>query len=141
MQGKCKRQAIGIAKSKRRCWDGHVATLHHMSASRILPHPALKQADQAVWNALREPAGAALIFVVGPTGVGKTTLLTQIEKRLLDLALSQGEHCRTSLPTLKLDAVSPALTQFKWGDYYQRALLLLQEPRVEYTVDYRRPIP
>ena len=26
-------------------------------------HPALKQADQAVWNTLREPAGASLIFV------------------------------------------------------------------------------
>jgi hypothetical protein len=42
---------------------------------------------------------------------------------------------------LKLDAVSPALTQFKWGDYYQRALLLLQEPHVEYAVDYRRQVP
>jgi hypothetical protein len=85
-------------------------------------HPALKKADQAVWNALREPAGAALVFVVGPTGVGKTTLLTQIEKRLIELASSQGNPQPSSLPTLRLDAVSPALTQFKWGGNYSGAL-------------------
>lgn len=31
--------------------------------------------------------------------------------------------------------------QFKWGDYYQRALLLLQESRVEYTVEHRLLAP
>jgi hypothetical protein len=73
--------------------------------------------------------------------VGKTTLPTQIEKRLIDLATTPGDRSNSHIPTLKLDAVSPALTQFKWGDYYQRALLLLQEPPVEYAVDYRRQVP
>jgi Cdc6-like AAA superfamily ATPase len=102
-------------------------------------HPALKLADQAVWNALREPAGASLIFVFGPTGVGKTTLLAQVEKRLLGCLSEERE--RGHFPVLRLDAVSPALNHFQWGDYYQRALVLLQDPFVEYTVDYRRHLP
>src|SRR5260370_12899170 len=105
--------------------------------SYTVAHPALKQADQAVWNVLREPAGAALIFVVGPTGVGKTTLLAQIEKRLIELAMTQDHAEYSRLAALKLDAVSPALTQFKWADYYQRALLLLQQPQIEYAVSDR----
>ncbi len=104
-------------------------------------HPALKQADQAVWNTLREPAGASLVFVFGPTGVGKTTLLAQIEKRLMEMAAAAGADQAGRCPALRLDAVSPALNQFKWGDYYQRALLLLQEPSVQYTLDYHRPLP
>jgi hypothetical protein len=122
--------------------------LHQAPESRLayfkaytVAHPALKQADQAVWNALREPAGAALIFVFGPTGVGKTTLLTQIEKRLMALRSSQGTAEPGLLPALRVDAVSPALNHFKWGDYYQRALCLLREPVVEYTVDYHKHVP
>jgi energy-coupling factor transporter ATP-binding protein EcfA2 len=104
-------------------------------------HPALKQADQAVWNALREPSGASLVFVFGPTGVGKTTLLAQIEKRLMDLSFSGEHQGKNHLPALRLDAVSPALNLFKWSDYYQRALMLLREARVEYTVDYSHNFP
>ena len=38
----------------------------------VIAHPRLKQVDAALSRAIREPAGAALVFVYGPTGVGKT---------------------------------------------------------------------
>lgn len=105
-------------------------------------HPALSAADKAVWNALREPAGASLIFVFGPTGVGKTTLLSHIEKRLIEQALPRLEQDHCHIPVIRLDAVAPAAPQFRWADYYQRALLTLREPLINDKIDYhmRQPI-
>jgi energy-coupling factor transporter ATP-binding protein EcfA2 len=105
-------------------------------------HPLLDQADKAVWNALREPAGALLVFVFGPTGVGKTTLLAHIEKRLVEAALLRMREDQNHVPVLRLDAVAPALQQFRWADYYQRGLMALHEPLIDYKVDYhlRQPI-
>jgi hypothetical protein len=105
-------------------------------------HPALAAADQAVWNAIREPAGALLIFVFGPTGVGKTTLLAHIEKRLIEQALLRMEQDPMHIPSIRLEAVAPALQQFRWADYYQRALAALHEPLIDHKIDYhaRQPI-
>jgi len=105
-------------------------------------HPALAAADKAVWNAIREPAGALLIFVFGPTGVGKTTLLTHLEKRLVEQAFPRMEQDPNHLPAIRLDAVAPAIQQFRWSDYYQRALMALREPLIDHKIDshLRQPI-
>lgn len=50
--------------------------------SFTIAHPLLKAADAAMKQAIREPAGWSLIFVYGPTGVGKTTLRQRVEKHL-----------------------------------------------------------
>ena len=55
-------------------------------------HPFLAQSDEKIRSALREPGGALLIFIIGPTGVGKTTLLTFIQQRLLRHAQDQLSH-------------------------------------------------
>jgi energy-coupling factor transporter ATP-binding protein EcfA2 len=99
-------------------------------------HPLLSQADKAVWNAIREPAGALLIFVFGPTGVGKTTLLAHIEKRLIEQAVPRMEQEQDHVPVIRLDAVAPAVQQFRWSDYYQRALMALREPLLDHKIDY-----
>lgn len=105
-------------------------------------HPLLDQADKAVWNALREPAGALLVFVFGPTGIGKTTLLAHIEKRLVEQALPRMREDQNHVPVLRLDTVAPAMTQFRWADYYQRALMALRDPLIDDKIDYhaRQPV-
>lgn len=104
-------------------------------------HPHLSQADTAVWNAIREPAGKLLIFVFGPTGVGKTTLLEHIEKRLMEQALSRMREDHSHLPVVRLNAMAPSARQFKWPDFYTRALMHVAEPLIDYKIDYHALIP
>lgn len=105
-------------------------------------HPHLSQADNAVWNAIREPAGKLLVFVFGPTGVGKTTLLEHIAKRLMEQALSRMQEDQSHLPVARLNAMAPSARHFKWPDFYTRALMSVSEPLIDYKIDYHalRPV-
>jgi hypothetical protein len=98
-------------------------------------HPFLERADTEVWNALREPAGALLIFLVGPTGVGKTTLFAHIQQRLVEQAMARLTQDPDHVPVIKLDAMAPAARQFRWPDFYTRALITVSEPLIDYKVD------
>jgi energy-coupling factor transporter ATP-binding protein EcfA2 len=104
-------------------------------------HPHLRRADDAIWNAIREPAGKLLIFVFGPTGVGKTTLLEHIEKHLMEQALSRMALDQSHLPVARLNAIAPSARQFKWPDFYTRALMNVAEPLINYKIDYHAAIP
>ncbi len=100
-----------------------------------IAHPTLATADRLVWNAIHEPAGALLILLVGPTGVGKTTLLNHLEQRLCEEALPTLVQDPSHLPVVKLLAATPATRQFKWADFFTRAFLARREPLVDYKVN------
>lgn len=90
-------------------------------------HPLLRQADTALWRAIQEPAGSSLVFVYGPTGVGKTTLRQHIEERLL-----RGRDPATPrLPVVGLEAVAPEAGKFSWKDFYKRGVLAVEQAFVE----------
>jgi AAA domain len=104
--------------------------------SYTVAHPLLKEADAALKRAIQEPAGGSLIFVFGPTGVGKTTLRLRIEKCLKEAFLPQAEDDVGRIPVVAVEAVAPDSGSFSWKDYYQRALRALQEPLVRHKINY-----
>ena len=108
-------------------------------------HPQLTQVDMLLMSAIREPAGFAHVLVYGPSGVGKTTMIRQITKRLngatVDLNGAQGsDGFRESgyrngnispLPLLLVETRPPDGGVFNRADYYRTALKLLGEPFYE----------
>jgi len=66
-------------------------------------HPVLKDVDLAVKRALREPAGGSLVLVVGPTGVGKTTLRLRIEQHLRNTFMSAAKEDPGRIPVIGVE--------------------------------------
>ncbi len=102
-------------------------------------HPLQKRAHQALLRAIREPAGAALVVLVGPTGVGKTTLRLKVEQELIRDALPALDADRGRIPVAAVEAVAPDSGQFSWRDFYIRGLAALDEPLVGHKVDVDDP--
>jgi AAA domain len=105
--------------------------------SFTVAHPILKEADSALKQALREPAGGSLVFVYGPTGVGKTTLRLRVEKHLKEVMLPALKEDPSLVPVVSIVAVAPDSSQFSWRDYYKRALIALEEPLIDRKIIYR----
>jgi hypothetical protein len=119
------------------------ALLRQPSAARMayfrsftMAHPRLKEADAALRQAIEDPAGLSLIFVYGPTGVGKTTLRLRIEKYVSQSLLSALLEDPGRIPVVSVEAVADA-TQFSWKDYYRRALVAMEEPLIDRKISYR----
>ncbi len=85
---------------------------------------------------IRHPAGASLIFVYGPTGMGKTTLRFRIEKQLAEESLPDLEQDPGRISVVGLEVVSPESGSFSWKDYHIRALIALDDPVFAHKIDY-----
>lgn len=103
---------------------------------KIVAHPRLKEVYQGLLQAIHQPTGGSLIFVFGPTGVGKTTLRLRVEQQLIEAALAELSQDASRVPVVGIEAIAPESGQFNWKDYYKRALAGLDEPLIADKVDY-----
>ena len=97
-------------------------------------HRRLKIAYEAVIDAVNNPGGASLIFLFGPTGVGKTTLLHQVVKVLIEQNFRDMQLDCGHIPVAYVEARAPESGSFDWKDYYKSVLVALADPFVDYKL-------
>jgi DNA polymerase III delta prime subunit len=113
------------------------AKLNHFKEYAV-SHPQLLQVDKVLMQAIQEPAGFAHVLIYGPSGVGKTTMIRQISRRLNEISLAVATD-RSSysnggfapVPLLLIETRPPDGGAFNRADYYRTALKLLGEPFYE----------
>ena len=99
-------------------------------------HPQLVEAKEKLLAAIQDAEPNSLVFVFGPTGVGKTTLRRKIEQILIDELRPDLEQDRGRLAVVGVEAVAPETGSFAWRDHFKRLLLEMDEPLIEYKRDF-----
>lgn len=102
---------------------------------KVVAHPLLVNAYEQLQTLIREPAGVSLVFVFGPTGVGKSTLCQRLEEKITERALSESGPNPGRISVVCVEAVAPETGNFNWKDFYHRALDACHEPLIEQKLD------
>lgn len=101
-----------------------------------VPHYHLQFALNQLLLNLQEPADISVFFIVGPTGVGKTTLRLRAEKVLLEECLPDLLNNPGQIALAGMEVVAAEHSKFSHRDYYIRALEAIGEVLADYKSSY-----
>ena len=72
-----------------------------------------------------------MVLVIGPPRVGKTTLISLLEERLLEQASEQMQRDPGFIPFASITTAGPDASRFDWRTYYRAVLRGLHDPFVD----------
>ena len=105
--------------------------------SYTVAHPLLVEAKEKLTAAIWDSEPNSLIFVAGPTGVGKSTLRIRTEQFLTDELRTELEQDRGRIAAVSVEAMAPESGNFSWRDLFKRLFQRLDEPLIEYKRNLR----
>jgi hypothetical protein len=106
--------------------------------SYVVKHKRLVTVDEQIAAALKEPADAGLVFIVGPTGIGKSTIKKVIYQRVIQAAMAEMETDPGYLPIAGIEIIATGKMSYNWHDHWYRALEALEEPLIKNKVMPKR---
>jgi len=77
-----------------------------------IAHPHLLAARERLIIAISDSPRNSVVFVLGPTGVGKTTLRAKVESDLTAGLAPDLKHDKGRLPVVSVEAVAPDTEDF-----------------------------
>lgn len=118
---------------------GSTAAGHDASrdfALLTIRHPNMEKPLEDLLDTVRDHGGYDIVVLYGPTGVGKTTIISQAVKKITAQAQQAADLPPGSIPVAVTEAIAPENGKFGWKDYYIRALTALSEPLIDRKIDY-----
>jgi len=109
-------------------WSARLAYFQRYTVA----HPQLMDAKERLIAAVQNAEPNSLVFVFGPTGVGKTTLRLKAEQIITAQLREPMEQDRGRLAVVSVEAVAPESGSFSWRDYFKQLLQEIDEPLIEY---------
>lgn len=101
----------------------------------ILSHQTLDHMYQGLLDAIHLPGRRRMIFLYGPTGVGKSTVLNRIVRHYevaCEQALGANVWNPGHLPILRMDVPAMGERAVSFLEIYERLLTIAQEPLIEH---------
>lgn len=109
------------------------------SATERIRHTRIKEVAQEIETLIYPSSSANILLIVGPTGVGKTTLTEYLVERELQGASAAMATDPGHVPAVYIEAEASGEREFSWRSFFSALLVALdgeqQLPKVAYGVD------
>jgi len=114
------------------------ARLEYFERRCLISHPRLQEALEAILQEICPPGEGAstrrpgtMVLVIGPSRVGKTTLIHLLEERLLAKTKALMMSDPSFIPFASISAPESDPSRFEWIEYYRAVLRALHDPFVD----------
>ena len=112
--------------------------LEYFEQRCLICHPRLQEALETILQSICPPGEGTsvrrpgtMVLVIGPSRVGKTTLIRLLEEQLLARGRALMASDPGFIPFASILATGPGTNRFEWGEYYRAVLRALHDPFVD----------